>query len=323
VSFSFGYDKQIKSPWDPESDLDEIKRSITDTKSGSISLSFRNLPGLNYSIRLQDRQDLLVYKSADGATNSETTGLKQLSTHTIAPTYKISLGKTNLNLNGNITFVSELDLLSDQEGCFEILNNTANNELRGVADTIVVISGDTLKCEGNYYYFTKENNPLRDSGNLTSTYTGAISFSFPIPLSMNLGWGMSINLPNDFRQSKTVISVFSTKLGYKFLDKKLNVTIGGNYIIGHKSGNEFWDSGEVINSEDGEEDSEFNQGDTFIDKVELNNTKLTLKFGLQYKIPEPNITIGLNLNYTKAVDYLKTEQDDPVFKVKLAIKFGF
>jgi hypothetical protein len=101
------------------------------------------------------------------------------------------------------------------------------------------------------------------------------------------------------------------------------VTIGGNYVIGHKNGNEFWDSGEVINSEDEEEDSEFNQGDTFIDKVELDNNKLTLKCGLQYKIPEPNITIGLNLDYTKAVDYLKTEQDDPVFKAKLAIKFGF
>jgi len=63
--------------------------------------------------------------------------------------------------------------------------------------------------------------------------------------------------------------------------------------------------------------------DEFIDKVELDNSKLTLKIGMQYKIPEPNITIGLNLDYTKAVDYLKTEQDDPVFKAKLAFKFGF
>ena len=63
--------------------------------------------------------------------------------------------------------------------------------------------------------------------------------------------------------------------------------------------------------------------DTFNDKVELNNTKLTLKYGMQYKIPEPNITIGLNLDYTKAVDYLKSGQENPVFKAKLAIKFGF
>ena len=67
----------------------------------------------------------------------------------------------------------------------------------------------------------------------------------------------------------------------------------------------------------------YDPGDGFIDKVELNNTKLTLKYGMQYKISEPNITIGLNLDYTKAVDYLKTEHNDPVFKAKLAIKFGF
>ncbi len=334
VSFSFGYDNQIKSPWNPKSELDgEIKRSITNTKSGSIGLSFRNWPGINYSIRLQERKDLAVqmielFDSTFTNDNSFTidstlllqkpiVGQKKLTTHTIAPTYKINIGDIGISLNGNITVVNDLDELSDTTGCYEMLHSTKGEEWGGKKDTLVC--GNDV----NQFYFEKADNPLRDSGTYTSTYTSALSFSFPFPLSLNLGWGMSVNSPNDLRQSKTVISVFSTKLGYKFLDKKLNVTIGGNYVIGHKSGNEFWDSGEVINSEDGEEDSEFNQGDTFIDKVELDNNKLTLKCGLQYKIPEPNITIGLNLNYTKAVDYLKTEQDDPVFKAKLAIKFGF
>ena len=167
---------------------------------------------------------------------------------------------------------------------------------------------------------------------------------------MNLGWGMSINSPNDLRQSRTVISVMSTKLGYKLLDKKLNVTIGGNYVIGYKGGNEFWDSGEELTMDwnenaafdlksydeyddvgdtlivDYNENNEYDEyeADTFIDKIELDNSKLTLKIGMQYKIPEPNITIGLNMNYSKAVDNLPSaEQDDPVFKAKLAIKFGF
>ena len=83
-------------------------------------------------------------------------------------------------------------------------------------------------------YFTKENNPLRDSGNRTSNYTSAISFSFPFPLSLNLGWGLSSNSPNDLRQSETVITVYSTKLGYKLLDNNLNVTLGGNYVVGIK-----------------------------------------------------------------------------------------
>ena len=45
---------------------------------------------------------------------------------------------------------------------------------------------------------------------------------------------------------------------------------------------------------------------------------------MQYKMPEQNITIGLNMDYTKALDNLPfAEQDNPVFKAKLAIKFGF
>ena len=354
VSFSFGYDKQIKSPWDPESDLDgEIKRSITDTKSGSIGLSFRNWPGINYSMRLQERKDLSVHIDSTLSLQKPIVGQKRLSTHTIAPTYKMNIVDIGISMNGNITFVNDLDELSDTTGCYEILNSTKGEEWGGISDTSV------CGINENFFIFKGNNNyPFKNSGAQTSTYTGAFSFSFPIPLSLNLGWGMSTNTPNDFRQSKTVISVFSTKLGYKYFDKKLNVTIGGNYVIGYKRGNEFWDSGEEfitdwnknesfdLKSYDEYDDLDNNNiwtegvdtlkvdydddniydtyaADTFIDKVELNNTKLTLKCGMQYKIPEPNITIGLNLDYTKAVDYLKTEQDNPVFKAKLAIKFGF
>ena len=134
---------------------------------------------------------------------------------------------------------------------------------------------------------------------------------------------MSTNIPNDRRQAHIVITVYSAKIGYKLFDKKLNITVGGNYVVGFKGGNNFWDSGEIINSEGSEEDTEFNQGDTFQDKEEMNNNKLTLKTGIQYKMPEQKITIGLNLDYTKAVDNLKTEQEKPVFKAKLAIKYGF
>lgn len=336
MSFSFGYDKQIKSPWDPESELDgEIKRSITDTKSGSIGLGFRNYPGINYSLRLQKRKDLSVQiiELFDSTFTSDSTftidstlllqkpivGQKKLITHTIAPTYKLNIGVIGISLNGNVTFVNDLDELSDSTGCYEILNSTKVEEWGGITDTSLCGTNENLFLfEGTNKY------PFKNSGSQTSTYTSALSFSFPIPLSLNLGWGMSINSPNDLRLSNTVISVISTKFGYKLFDKKLNLTIGGNYVIGYKGGNNFWDSGEVIISEDGEEDIEFNQGDTFIDEVELDNNKLTLKFGLQYKIPEQNITIGLNMDYLKAVNNLpNTEQDDPVFKAKLAIKFGF
>ncbi|MDP6134294.1 MAG: hypothetical protein QF856_06835, partial [Candidatus Marinimicrobia bacterium] len=103
LSFSFGYDNQIKSPWDPESESDgEIKRSITDTKSGSIGLGFRNWPGINYSLRLQERKDLLVHIDSTLLLQKPIVGQKKLSAHTIAPTYKLSLGDIVINLNGNI-----------------------------------------------------------------------------------------------------------------------------------------------------------------------------------------------------------------------------
>ena len=369
MAFSFGYDKQIKSPWDPEFAGETIKRTNADTKSGSVGLSFRSLPGINYSLRLQDREDfevqlvelkdstysidnILTINTTRAILNS-TVGLKKLSTHTLAPSYKLKLGENSVSLNGNITLVKDLDVLADTSGCYEILNSTAGNEWGGVIDTAQCGENENL-----YYFIDENNNPLEDAGSLTSTYTGALSFSFPNPLSLNLGWGMSKNSPNDFRQSETVITVFSTKVGYKLFDKKLNITIGGNYVIGNKGGNGFWDSGEEftadwnqnekfdLKSYDEYDDLDLNntwtegvdtlkvdyndndlydvyEADTFIDKVELDNNKLALKCGLQYKMPEQKITIGLNLVYTKAVDNLKTEQDKPVFKAKLAIKYGF
>ena len=68
---------------------------------------------------------------------------------------------------------------------------------------------------------------------------------------------------------------------------------------------------------------QFNQGDEFIDKIELDNNKLTLKGGVQYKIPEQNISIGVNLDYAKANDNLSITQENPAFKAKMAIKYGF
>jgi hypothetical protein len=146
------------------------------------------------------------------------------------------------------------------------------------------------------------------------------------------------------------------------------VTIGGNYVIGLKEENGFWDDGEVFEIDrngiwnPGEDwtdcnndfsicedhdnwDDEtmgnhfwnegeiwideganetYNPEDEFIDKVELDNSKLALKIGMQYKMPDQNITIGLNMDYTRALDNLPfAKKDDPVFKAKLAIKFGF
>ena len=111
-------------------------------------------------------------------------------------------------------------------------------------------------------------------------------------------------------------------MGYKYFENKLNVTVGGNYVIGFKNGNGFWDSDEILDV-DNNSDGSFNQGDTFRDKIELDNNKLSLKMSMKYKIPDQNITIGLNLDYSQANDNLTTNKEDPAFKAKIAIKYGF
>ena len=50
---------------------------------------------------------------------------------------------------------------------------------------------------------------------------------------------------------------------------------------------------------------------------------LTLKFGFQYKIPEPNITIGLNMDYSSSSDNLDVSKNKSTFKSKIQIKYGF
>ena len=74
----------------------------------------------------------------------------------------------------------------------------------------------------------------------------------------------------------------STKLGYKYFDKKLNVTIGGNYVIGLKEGNGFWDDGEALIIDrngiwnpgedfiDNNSNEKYDEGEIFIDAITNN-----------------------------------------------------
>ena len=292
--------------------------------------------------------------------------------------------------------------------CIEVFSNTLGEKWGG-------IKNEAENCGGpNQFWFKGSNNyPFKNSGTISTTFTNALSFSLSVPLSINIGWGISNNSPNDARKSPTTINVLSTKVGYKLLDNKLNITLGANYVLGYKPPNKLWDSGEKLtvdkngiynpgefftdlnnndiwdaaelytdknengiwdedetltdlNNNDiwddaepyvdgepngiwdtGEEltldnnendawdegdqwidegsDGTFTPGDTFIDKVELDNYKITLKSTIQYRIPKPNITLGFNVNYTKSVNNLLDayEQQEPILKARFSIKYGF
>ena len=418
ISISLGYDRQIKSPWDPD-EKEIIKRTLSNTRSGSIGLNIPKMPTLSYSFRFQNRQDKEMglpedfddLLSGNGTWNegeefidSNENGVwdeeekftditylgtftpyeKKLSsklgsTHTFAPAYKFKFQNINMNYNGNISITKDLDMLSDTDQCVEILNSEFAKDWGGEQNTVWT---DSCGSDINKYWFKGSNDyPFKNSGTITSTLTNALSFSFSVPLSINLGWGYSKNSPNDARKSETIINVLSTKVGYKLFDKKLSLTLGANYILGYKPQNNMWDSGEELiidrngvcdereecidldgdgnhdegepwidledgifeegeeytdengngNYDDGEpwidrgSDNTYTPGDTFIDKVELDNYKITLKGNVQYRIPKPNITLSLNINYTESINnlILDSEPQKPLLKAKFSIKLGF
>ena len=453
LKLSYGLDQQIKSPFAPEP-RGVTKRSHSNSYSASVGLGIKKLPTINYSIKYQVRRDSLIFNKAttkeqfvDSDDNpneiwdegeeftdlngngqwdenilleNESLGLTKMYTHTLAPSHKIKLGDVKVGLNGNISFVNDIDIYVDQAGCYEILNNTSgpawgglsvSNQDTNYIPTNVWDDPESFNCEKykpNLYYFTKENNPLSlehplfNAGNLTSTYTGALSFSFKFPLSINLGYGITSNTPFDKRESETIITLYSFKAAIKLFDKAMKLTLGSNYVIGKKTGDGFYDSGEdfidIPNGQwdegdvyidtiptdetyvgewnEGEEftdcgndldgspicegddnwDSSFGNGiwdteepfvdlgngqwdegeeytdtigngawdfgESFTDKEELNNSKASLKFAIQYKIPDENITLSLNMDYSKSVDKLR-ESPPSAYKAKLAIKYGF
>ena len=85
-------------------------------------------------------------------------------------------------------------------------------------------------------------------------------------------------------------------------------------------GNGQWDEGEEYTDTIGNGTWDF--GESFTDKEELNNSKASLKFAIQYKIPDENITLSLNMDYSKSIDKLR-ENSPAAYKAKLAIKYGF
>lgn len=326
VSISLGYDKQIKSPWDPEVENDIIKRTQSNTISGSIGLNIPKMPTLNYSFRLQDRKDkemsliedfISSFDEGEDYTDQndngeyddgepfidenkellgtfslleEQLGHKIGSTHTIAPAYKFKFNNINMNYNGNISITKDLDMLSDTSQCVEILNNNFGQEWGGEQN--INLCGDNL----NKFWFKGSNDyPFKNSGTITSTLTNALSFSFSAPLSINLGWGYSKNSPNDARKSVTIINVLSTKVGYKLFDKKLSLTLGANYILGYKPPNNIWDAGEEFIID---KNGVWNPGEEFTDE---NGSE-------EYDEGEPFIDIESNGSYDFGEEF--TDEND-------------
>jgi hypothetical protein len=156
---------------------------------------------------------------------------------------------------------------------------------------------------GNIMYLMHEDNlynlasPLTNSNFTTGSYTGSFAFRFDFPLTINVGGGLSVNTPESTSIMPTQIFVLSTKVGYKFWKKTLSLFLGLNLVSGGK---------EADTNGEGE----------------INNLKLTIKCGTQYKIAK-NMSIGLNVDFISLTDNVDVENDYSELKGKLKFKIGF
>jgi len=160
-----------------------------------------------------------------------------------------------------------------------------------------------VNMNGNIMYMIYTDNlfdpvtVLQNPNFITESYTGALSFRFESPLTVNFGGGLSKNTPEDPSQMPTQFLVLTSKVGYKFWEKTLRTFLGLNIVNGGK-------------------DPDINGSGA------IENFKLTVKFGAQYKIAQ-NMSLGLNVNFLSLSDKVSPSNDYTEIKGKLKLKIRF
>tara|TARA_B100000029_G_scaffold325486_1_gene318005 strand:- start:1042 stop:1428 length:387 start_codon:yes stop_codon:yes gene_type:complete len=120
-------------------------------------------------------------------------------------------------------------------------------------------------------------------------------FDINTPIAMNIGLGYSNNIPDDTNKETMTFKLINTKLSYKFFEKKLSSFLGLSYVKGFKNEDNF--------------------------SPRINNSKITLKFGFQYKIWDKT-SIGFNADYLIIDDFVNTINSYSELKGKIKFKIA-
>ncbi|MCF7803615.1 MAG: hypothetical protein K9N46_02190 [Candidatus Marinimicrobia bacterium] len=132
--------------------------------------------------------------------------------------------------------------------------------------------------------YTDRNSTSEDNRDFTTnSFTGALSLGFHFPMQLLLGGGFSKNTPVTDDQNSTTFRISSAKVGYKFFEKALNISVGFNLVDGFKEPRPEGDPG-------------------------LDNQKITLNGGAQYRLSR-NLSLGLKIDYVSVMDYIDTAKN--------------
>ena len=164
-------------------------------------------------------------------------------------------------------------------------------------DINVSLGGNIMMMDYNDNLYAPSDETATNTNFTTGSYTGSVGLRFDSPLSVNIGGGLSINSPEDIDSKPTEFLVVTSKLGYKFMEKKLSTFLGLNIVSGSKV-----------------TDSDGNGG--------IDNLKMTIKAGAQYKLTN-SMSVGMNINFISLSDNITPANDFSELKGKLKFKMSF
>ena len=157
-----------------------------------------------------------------------------------------------------------------------------------------------IGLSGNVMLMDFKDNLNPEGAFKSNSYMLALTQTFPFRLSLNLGLGLSQNIP--VTETVTTFSLISSKVSYIFANNLLKVYAGLGVVEGNKPAST---------------DSQCP------DVPDIANRKLTFNVGSQYKISQ-NQMIGLDVGMITVNDFVAYPRTDySEFRMKLKYKYTF
>ena len=153
---------------------------------------------------------------------------------------------------------------------------------------------------GNIMLMDFNDNANPDGAFKSNSYMLAVTQTFPSKLSLNIGLGISQNIP--VSETVTTFSLVNTKASYIFADNALKVYAGMGMIQGNKSASPESQCPDV---------------------PDISNRKMTFNVGTQYKISQSQM-IGFDLGTISVYDFVAYPRADYTeFRAKIKYKYSF
>ncbi len=193
--------------------------------------------------------------------------------------FGLNLGYRYMLRDGSPVVEDTALVLADDNSATLTFGPTYNFTLK---DVKVGLAGNVMLMS-----FSDNTNPEAAFNN--NSYMLTISQLYPSALSVNIGLGLSTNVPD--QGERTTFSILNSKIAYPFLENRLKLFFNLGMINGNK-------------------------------KEEINNQKLNVSIGGQWKINSDHF-VGFDFGRVAVDDFLDVANDYSEVRARLKYKYKF